>query len=167
MSESNAKSLRSVLKHRLSKIHVLTHVELRHLFQVITDLRDRALFLVAYRHGLRASEVSLLQKTDVDLASTKSAIQRLTGRPSGVHTVQRDEAVALEEDLRFRKDASKILFLGIRGHAITRRGLDWLMKEYGRKAKLPVKKRHFHMLKHGVATHLISAGADLLFVAHR
>ena len=29
--------------------------------------RDRALFLVAYRHGLRASEVGLLRAEDLDL----------------------------------------------------------------------------------------------------
>jgi integrase len=65
------------------------------------------MFLVAYRHGLRASEVSLLQKTDLDLASTKITIQRLTRRPSEVHTIQRDEAVALEEYLRSREDAQR------------------------------------------------------------
>jgi hypothetical protein len=44
-------------------IHFLTQPGRRALFRVITRKRDRALFLVAYRHGLRASEVGLLQGT--------------------------------------------------------------------------------------------------------
>jgi integrase len=64
------------LKDWLSEIHVLTHAELEQLFTVITGLRHRAMFLVAYRHGLRASEVSLLQKRDVDLATTKITVRR-------------------------------------------------------------------------------------------
>lgn len=78
------------LRDRLSKIHVLTDAQLGELFAVITDLRDRAMFLVAYRHGLRASEVSLLQKTDVNLDRTKITIRRLTQRPSGIHALQKD-----------------------------------------------------------------------------
>lgn len=96
MSESKAKAVPSVLKQRLSKIHVLTHTDFRHLFPVITDLRGRACFWSPTGTDSGLGEVSLLQKTNVDLASTKIAIQRLEGRPSGMHTVQRDEAVALE-----------------------------------------------------------------------
>jgi site-specific recombinase XerD len=152
------------LRNRLSKIHVLTHGQIEQLFAVITDLRDRAIFLVAYRHGLRASEVSLLEKTDVDLAKTKITIRRLTRRPSAIHTLQEDEALALKRYLKSRADTSAILFLSASGGAITRRGLDWLMKEYGQQAQLPPQKRHFHVLKHSIATHLLAQGADLLFV---
>src|SRR6266436_4418786 len=42
-------------------IHFLTQDELRRLFKVIRSKRDKAMFLVAYRHGLRASEIGLLQ----------------------------------------------------------------------------------------------------------
>lgn len=152
------------LRDRLSKIHVLTHAQIGQLFAVITDLRDRALFLVAYRHGLRASEVSLLEKTDVDLGKTKIRIRRLTQRPSGIHSLQKDEALALKRYLKSRTDTSAILFLSASGGAITRRGLDWLMKDYGQQANLPPKKRHFHVLKHSIATHLLGEGADLRFV---
>jgi integrase len=42
------------------EITFLTQDEVRQLFTVITGTRDRALFPLAYHHGLRASEVSLL-----------------------------------------------------------------------------------------------------------
>ena len=43
-------------------INFLTQDELRQLFKVIHSKRDKAIFLVAYRHGLRASEIGLLQR---------------------------------------------------------------------------------------------------------
>lgn len=152
------------LQRRLSTIHVLTHAELRRLFTVITDVRDQALFLVAYRHGLRASEVSHMERTDLDLSKTSVAIRRVNRGSHDLHPLEKDEVAALKRYLTTRKDESIILFLGITGKAISRRGLDWLMKTYGEQAKLPSEKRHFHALKHSVATHLLSAGSDLRHV---
>jgi integrase len=45
----------------------LTQDELKRLVSTIKDKRDRAIILMAYRHGLRASEIGLLQRTDIDL----------------------------------------------------------------------------------------------------
>jgi integrase len=49
-------------------IHFLTQPELRALFRVMMRTRDRALFLIAYRHGLRASEVGLVHVDDLNFA---------------------------------------------------------------------------------------------------
>jgi type 1 fimbriae regulatory protein FimB len=127
--------------------------------------RNRALLLIAYRHGLRASEVGLLRVDDVDFCALRIRLHRLKGSRSGVHPLQPDEAKALRAYLRTRADApSPILFPSNRGDPIARRTLDWLIKRYGAAAGLPEGKRHFHCLKHSIATHLLDAGADLRFV---
>jgi integrase len=45
------------LQRRERVIHFLTQEEMKRLFGVIKDKRDRTIFLTAYRHGLRASEI--------------------------------------------------------------------------------------------------------------
>jgi integrase/recombinase XerD len=146
------------------KILFLTQSELRALFRVITRKRDRALFLVAYRHGLRASEVGLLHVEDVNFAQQRLTIHRLKRSLPGVYPLRADEVTALKAYLRERKRLSPSLFLSQRGMPISRRQLDTLMKHYGGLADIPASKRHFHVLKHSIATHLLDAGADLRFV---
>ena len=38
------------------------------------------------------------------------------------------------------------------------------MKHYGELAGIPESKRHFHALKHSIATHLLDARGELKFV---
>ena len=71
-------------------ITFLTQDEARALFATITSKRDKAIFLTAYRHGLRASEIGLLRREDVDLKQGRLAIHRLKGSLSGVYPMQPD-----------------------------------------------------------------------------
>jgi len=145
-------------------IHFLTQEEMKRLLAVIKDKRDRAIFLTAYRHGLRASEIGLLQKTSVDMKQGRITIQRLKGSLSAVYPMQPDEIKLLRSYLRSREDESPYLFVSNRNVPIDRRTLWVLMQEYGKAAGLPKEKRKFHALKHSIATHLLDAGADLSFV---
>ncbi len=149
---------------RVTTIQFLTQAELRALFRVITRKRDRALFLVAYRHGLRASEVGLLRVDDLNFAQQRLTIHRLKRSLPGIYPLRADEVTALKAYLRERKRHAPALFLSQRGTPISRRQLDTLMKHYGEEAGIPASKRHFHVLKHSIATHLLNAGADLRFV---
>jgi integrase len=154
------------LRARLTRIHVLSYAEMQRLLSVISDVRDRALFLIAYRHGLRASEVVQMQQVDVDFPNSKISIRRIGRGMQDQHALQKDELHALKQYVKTRIDDSVSLFLGLRGKPLTRRGLDWLIKMYGREAKLPTVKCHFHALKHSIATHLLGVGIDLKIV-HR
>lgn len=149
---------------RTETIRFLSFDELRRLFSVIKDKRDKAIFLIAYRHGLRASEVGLLQVQDINFKQLRIMIHRKKGSYSGEHPLQPDEVKALKSYLRTRKKNSPILFMSKRGDPIHRRTLDWLMKRYGDASHIPKDKRHFHCLKHSIATHLLDIGADLRFV---
>jgi site-specific recombinase XerD len=151
-------------------IKFLTLDETKRLFSVIEDKRDKALFLIAYRHGLRASEVGLLQVSDLDLKQLRIIIHRLKGSLGGQHPLQADEAKAIKAYLKARSNDvatrdSPILFPSNRNVPISRKTLDWMMREkYGKLARLPEDKRHFHVLKHSIATHLLDAGADVIFL---
>lgn len=149
--------------HKLETIKFLTLDEIKRLFAVITDKRDRAMFLIAYRHGLRATEVGLLRTDDVDLKQLRIMCHRLKGSIPGLQPMQPDEVRLLKAYLRVRPD-SPILFPSNRGTPISRRQLDKLMKQYGEQAKLPKDKQHFHTLKHSIATHLLETGDNLRFV---
>lgn len=145
-------------------IKFLTLDEIKRLFGAISGKRDRAIFLTAYRHGLRASEVGLLQIQDLDFERQKIMIRRLKGSLSGVHPLQSDEARIIKSYLKTRNSDSPFLFVSNRHLPISRKMLDVLIKNYGAKVKLPEDKCHFHVLKHSIATHLLDAGADLRFV---
>jgi type 1 fimbriae regulatory protein FimB/type 1 fimbriae regulatory protein FimE len=150
--------------HRTETIKFLTLDETKRLFSRIKGKREKAIFLIAYRHGLRASEVGLLRVDDLDLKRFKIMLHRLKGSLSGEHPMQPDEARALKAWLKHRGSESPVLFPSRRGLPISRQMLDVLMKGYGEEARIPAEKRHFHVLKHSIATHLLDAGADLRFL---
>ena len=126
-----------------------------HFFKTVRSAskRDKAIFLVAYRHGLRASEIGLLQRADVDVKQGRISIHRLKGSISGVYPMQPDVLKTIRSYLRTREDESPYLFVSNRNVPIGRFMLWELMQQYGEATGLPVEK-----------THLLDAGADLAFV---
>jgi type 1 fimbriae regulatory protein FimB len=149
---------------KTNTIHYLSQEKLKRPLKEIVTKRDKALILLAYSYGLRASEVGLLRREDIDFDRLKIRITRLKGSISSEYSLRPEVAKALKSYLRTRKDNSPVLFPSRRGLPINRRTLDYLMKKYGEKAKIPKEKRHFHVLKHSIATHLLDAGVDIMFV---
>jgi len=145
-------------KRRKDVIKHLSEDEVARLFSVIDSVRDRAMFQIAYRSGLRASEVGMLQLRDYDAKADKIFVHRLKGSNSGEHHLVREEARALRAWLKVRGSAPGVIFQSQQRRPISREMLHRLMKKYGAAAGVPPSLRHFHVLKHCCATHLLSKG---------
>src|SRR5215216_8082991 len=92
-------------------INFLTQDEMHRLLDAIDSKRDYAIFLLAYRHGLRASEVGLLRVADLDLKQYRLRIHRLKNSLAGLHPLQPDELKALKAYLKERRSNAPALFL--------------------------------------------------------
>jgi type 1 fimbriae regulatory protein FimB len=145
-------------------ITFLLQEEVKRLFAAIKGKQDRALFSLAYHHGLRASEVGLLQRTDLDLQQGRIHIHRLKDSSSGVYPLQPSDMKLLRAYLRTREDTSPYVFLSNRMLPMHRHTLWDATRTYGQRVGLPQTKQNFHILRHSIAVHLLDAGADIYFV---
>jgi integrase len=112
----------------------LTREELKRLLAVIKDKRNRALFLPAHRHGLRASGISHLQRIDVDLKSQGITVHRPKESLSGSYPKQPDVIKLLRSYMRGGTVYLPYLFISNRGVFIDRRTLWCAMQTYGEKS---------------------------------
>jgi integrase/recombinase XerD len=114
--------------------------------------RDWLMFLVAYQHGLRASEVISFTRDAV--RDGYLTIQRLKGSNKTVQPLVEDtepllsEREALETLARNAPLDSPIF-------PISRSYYFKLFRKYAKRAGLPAHKRHPHVLKHSLAMHTI------------
>jgi site-specific recombinase XerD len=136
------------------------------------SIRDWTMVLLAYRHGMRASEVCGLGLADVDLKSGSISIRRLKG---SLHTVQPlychkgqpllDEVTAVRAWLRVREsDGSDCLFTSQKGGRLHRCQFFRTFQACAEAAGLPPEKRHPHILKHSLASHLVAGNVNLALV---
>ena len=114
------------------------------------------MILIAYRHGLRASEVTSLRVSDVDLKRGTIYCRRAKNSRSSLHPLKPDEAAALERVLRQRKSrTNEYMFQSERAEKLTRSAFWRVVTQTGERAGLAVKA-YAHQLRHavGVVTHV-------------
>jgi integrase len=134
--------------------------------------REWAMIVVAYKHGLRASEVCNLRVGDLDMKNGSVVINRLKGSLRTVQAVTEhrgepllNEVKALREWLRERReDGSDFVFNSQKGGRLDRSQVFRLFRTIAAEAGLPREKQHPHCLKHSIASHLVSANVNLALV---
>jgi integrase len=116
------------------------------------------MILIAYRHGLRASELSDLQWHQVELAIGRLHVRRSKRGTPSVHPMQGDEIRALRR-LQSEHDASPHVFTTERGGPMKPKSFCHLFQRLGERAGMPFGI-HPHMLRHACGFALAKAGHD-------
>jgi|SRR5581483_4470658 len=142
----------------------LSEEEIARLLRVISDVRDHAIFAVAYYRGLRASELGMINVADYDAVSSRLTIRRLKGSRGGEYHLTHAERSALNTWLQKRGIQPGPLFLSRSGRGISRSRLHRLMRNYCVLAGIDLAKAHMHALKHSCATHLSAVEGDIVAI---
>lgn len=140
--------------------------QVRRLFDVITSKRDRAIFRIMLRCGLRVEEVAGLTKDAVFLEHRLIYVKNAKGGKERIVYISNDASEALTTYLRTRSASkSKSVFLvekgTHKGKPISVRGIQKRMESYARKANLKISSHH---LRHTMATDLLNADMDLVCI---
>src|SRR5262245_44084585 len=109
--------------------------------------RDATMILLAFRHGLRASEVCDLQWTQVDFAAATLAVTRAKHGTPSTHPLTGRELRALRKLHREAEGRSPFLFVSERGSPMTVSNFQKLVTKACEVAGLKIKA-HPHMLRH-------------------
>jgi integrase/recombinase XerD len=150
---------------------ILDHASVKKLLlapDVTTPLgvRDRAMIELFYSTGLRVSELTALDVSDIDLADGELSVRRGKGGkgrriPVGAAACQwvsrylRDARPAL-----VRKRSERVLFLSKRGRALARGDVASVVRTLARAAGLRIRVTP-HTIRHTFATHMLRGKASL------
>jgi site-specific recombinase XerD len=131
--------------------------------KAVNVIRDRAMFVLMLRCGLRVEEIANLTMGVIDVNRRTIIVEDGKGAKDRVVYMSNDALNVLAAYLRVRpaSRARKIFLVGkgtCRGQPISIRGIQKRMEYYARKAKVRVSCHH---LRHTMATQMLNADADL------
>jgi integrase len=141
----------------------LTDAEVNKLIEAAGDNRnghrDATMVLVAYRHGLRATELVTLRWDAVDFTHGRLHVSRAKNGSPSVHPLAGRELRALRRLKREQEPASPFVFTSERGSPFTAAGFRKMVARLGAAAgfEYPV---HPHMLRHACGFKLANDGVD-------
>ena len=141
----------------------LTEAEVERLMKAVTGNRhghrDATMILVAYRHGLRSSELVDLRWEQVDFRTATLHVRRVKQGTPSVHPIAGDELRALRRLQREQEPKLPFVFASERGAPFTPAGFARMVERAGIEAGLGFKV-HPHMLRHARGYALANRGHD-------
>src|SRR5258708_20674742 len=144
----------------------LTQDEILKVLKAVSDTpRDLAMILLAFRHGMRASEVCGLELKDVDLKNGEITIRRLKGSLKTTQPLADLQGQPLLSEKRVLRawlaergdHPSKYVFVSQKSGKMHRSQFYRVFSAAAEKAGLPKDKRHPHCLNHPLAVALVEA----------
>ncbi len=144
----------------------IRHSDLELFFATITKKRDRAMFMLMLRCGLRVEEVANLSLDDIDYQCSQIVVRGGKGGKDRTTYFNRDAGSALAAYLRIRPPTreQKIFLVEkgtYKGTPLSVRGIQKRMAYYSKKSGVPIT---CHQLRHTMATQLLNNGADIVAI---
>jgi type 1 fimbriae regulatory protein FimE len=149
----------------------LTEREIERLMDAAGDNRwghrDATAILLAYRHGLRASELVALRWDDVDFRTGKLHVRRSKGGMASVHPIGGKELRALRRLQRETPEGARTVhvFVSERLAPLSVAGYQRMVARAGKAARFPFLV-HSHMLRHSTGYKLANDGQDTRAIQH-
>jgi site-specific recombinase XerD len=136
--------------------------QVANLLAVITKVRDRAMFMLMLRCGLRVEEVAHLTTDAVEYQRRQLFVANGKGAKDRMVYVSDDACAALAAYLEKRSSKTRALFVvekgPMKGQPISVRGIQKRIEYYAHKSGVAAS---CHSLRHTMATQLLNADADL------
>lgn len=130
----------------------------------LLEIRDLAMFELFYSSGLRLSELSALDLTDLDLPDQTLIVRKGKGGKTRVLPVGRKAVTAIENWLQQRNiktpATESALFISARGTRLGQRSIELRLDLWCKKKGI-AEHIHPHMLRHSFASHLLESSQDL------
>jgi len=156
--------LKRGIKLKLPEVlpRAMNPADVRKLLWVMEDIRDRALFLLLLRTGIRIGEALGLRLNDLDIKGRKVHLYEGEKNSMGRVVYLSDDALfAIKLWLRRRDKNQEFVFYGkSNGHLCYSTGRGVFIK-YLKKAGLDQKGYTVHCLRHTFASELLNAGMRL------
>ena len=115
--------------------------------------------LIAYRHGLRVSELVSLRWHSIDFRHSQIHVARRKGGSAATHPLTGRELRALRRLQREQEPKSSFVFTSERGVPFATGGFRTLLARLGEAAGIDFRI-HPHMLRHACGFKLANAGVD-------
>jgi site-specific recombinase XerD len=136
------------------------------LLKAINNIRDRAMFMLMLRCGLRVEEVARLTADAIEYRSKQLYVFNGKGSKDRVVYLSEDAKSAIDEYMKKRRRSKeKRVFLvqkgPLRGKPISVRGIQKRIEHYAQRAGIEVSCHH---LRHTMATQLLNADAALVTI---
>jgi integrase len=121
--------------------------------------RDATMIFIAYRHGLRASELVDLRWDQIEFRTATLHVRRVKQGTPSTHPILGDELRALRRLQREQEPKPPFVFTSERGAPFSTAGFARMIERAGVEAKLAFKA-HPHMLRHACGYALANKGHD-------
>ena len=120
--------------------------------------RDATMILIAFRHGLRVSELVALRWEQIDLQAGRLQVIRRKGSDDSVQPLSGVEIRALRRVRREQEAAARYVFLSERGAPFTTNGFFKMLSRAA--ASIAMPDVHPHLLRHRTGFKLVNQGVD-------